>query len=150
MSLAALRSGHGKRRSHVQEWNLDDTDFEGLICRYISTKETSKVSRLKAVSKNVVTQLLISLAVREINLCCSERILINSHSILQQSTRPLRKARMLQEALTQLHLKSVSHEGCLTEVSHKTIPESIILGEGRKTTKDLTVEKTCIGKLALL
>lgn len=104
---------------HVQEWNLDDTDFEGLIYKYLSIKETNKVSCLKAVSKNVVIQLLISLAASEINLCCSEKVSINSHNILQQSTEPLRKARILQEALTQLYLKSVSHEGCLTQVSHK-------------------------------
>lgn len=95
------------------------TDFEGLIYRYLSIKETNKVSCLKAVSKNVVIQLLISLAAREINLCCSERVSINSHSILQQSTAPSRKTRILQEALTQLYLRSVSHEGCLTQVAHK-------------------------------
>lgn len=120
MSRAALRSGHRPRglSFHMQEWNLDDTDSEGLIYRYTSIKETNKVPCLKAVSKNVVIQLLIS-AAREINLCCSERVPINSHSILQQSTGPVRKARMLQEALTQLYLKSVSHEGCLTQVSHR-------------------------------
>lgn len=104
---------------HVQEWNLDDKDFEGLIYNYLSTKETNKVSCLRAVSKNVVIQLLISLAAREINLCFSERVSINRQSTLQQSTGPLRKARILQEALTQLYLKSVSHEGCLTQVSHE-------------------------------
>lgn len=103
----------------MQEWNLEDADFEGLIYIYFSIKETNKVSCLKAVSKNVVIQLLISLASREINLCCSERVPINSHSLLQKSTGPLRKARILQEALTQLYLKSVSDEGCLTQGSHK-------------------------------
>lgn len=119
---ALHHQGQGTARGlscHVQEWNLDDADFEGLIYSYLSIKDINKVSCLKAVSKNVVIQLLVSLAAREINLCCSERVSINSHSFLQQSTGPLRKARILQEALTQLYLKSVSHEGCLTQVSQK-------------------------------
>lgn len=36
---------------HVQEWNLDDTDFEGLIYRYLSIKESNKIS-CKCCEKN--------------------------------------------------------------------------------------------------
>lgn len=62
------------------------------------------------------------------DLCCSEMASINSHSILHQSTGTLRKARILQEALTQVYLKSVSPEGCLTQVSHKSDTENELRG----------------------
>lgn len=100
---------------YEQEWNPDDIDFK---VQGISRKESNKVSSLKAVSKNVVIWALTPSSARQINLYLLLSKGTHSHRILGKSPEPLRIARILQEALAQINLRSIRHKRCFTDVTH--------------------------------